>query len=54
MFLEATWNQSFVLLASKLWPGAFKDFKPEFRMRVNRKSVFFCGKTCDLLNGHNI
>ena len=43
-------DSSFVPLASKLWPGElFKDFKAEFRNRVNCKSGFCSRKTCDLI-----
>ena len=45
MLLEAAWkafDSNFVPVASKLRAGeTFKNFKPEFRIRLNRKSGFF-------------
>ena len=51
---SCTFDPNFVPVASKLRAGeTFKNFKPELRIRLNRKSGFFCSKTCDL-NGLKI
>ena len=46
---SCTFYPNFVPVASKLRAGeTFKNFKPEFWSRLNRKSGFFSSKTCDL------